>query len=77
MQTEEIRAFIPKNALVTVHGPGFSTDRLTAHWDAEPDLAVHGVSFLLWGLLDMIVDGHFDAVQEPDGYIDALEDALR
>lgn len=72
----EISAFVTRNALVTVHGPDFSTERLTAHWDAEPDLAVHGVPFLLWGLLDMIVDGHFDAVQELDGYIDTLEESL-
>ncbi|MBT1004012.1 magnesium transporter CorA family protein [Paenarthrobacter sp. DKR-5] len=72
----EISAFITRNALVTVHGPDFDTDGLRAHWDAEPDLAAHGVPFLFWGLLDMIVDGHFDAAQELDGCIDALEDSL-
>lgn len=72
----EISAFVTHNALVTVHGPEFDTDKLTAHWDAETDLAQHGVPFLFWGLLDMIVDGHFDAVQELDGYIDALEESL-
>lgn len=72
----EIKAFITTRALVTVHGPHFPVHGLTDRWDAEPDLAVHGVSFLLWGLLDMIVDGHFDAVQELDGHIDALEDSL-
>ncbi|GGI02536.1 CorA family divalent cation transporter [Arthrobacter liuii] len=50
--------------------------QLTAHWDAEPDLTRHGASFLLWGLLDLIVDGHFDTVQELDSRIDALEDVL-
>ena len=72
----EISAFVTHNALVTVHGPEFDTDKLTAHWDAETDLAQHGVPFLFWGLLDMIVDGHFDAVQELDGYIDAIEESL-
>lgn len=72
----EISAFVTSNALVTVHGPDFDTTRLTDHWDAETDLTVHGVPFLFWGLLDMIVDGHFEAVQELDGYIEALEDDL-
>lgn len=76
MSSTEVKAFITKNALVTVHGPDFPTDTLKEHWDGESDLAVHGVSFLLWGLLDMIVDGHFEAVQELDGYIDTLEEAL-
>ncbi len=72
----EISAFVTHNALVTVHGAEFDTDKLAAHWDAETELAQHGVPFLFWGLLDLIVDGHFDAVQELDGYIDSLEESL-
>jgi magnesium transporter len=34
------------------------------------------VSFLLWGVLDFIVDGHFEAVQSLDSEIEALEDLL-
>ena len=40
-------------------------------WD---DLARYGVSFLLWGLLDHIVDGHFEAVQSLDTEIEGLEE---
>jgi magnesium transporter len=76
LKVSEIKAFITKRALVTVHGPDMDPGDLTAHWDAEPDLTVHGTSFLLWGLLDLIVDGHFDTVQELDARIDALEDIL-
>lgn len=76
LKVSEIKAFITKRALVTVHGRDMDPGKLTAHWDAEPDLAVHGASFLLWGLLDLIVDGHFDTVQELDGRIDSLEDVL-
>src|SRR5207302_11471002 len=45
-------------------------------WDANADLAKHGVGFLLWGLLDVIVDGHFDTVQSLDTEIEELEDLL-
>ncbi|WP_285243188.1 magnesium transporter CorA family protein [Pseudarthrobacter sp. fls2-241-R2A-127] len=76
LKIAEVKAFITKRALVTVHGPEMDPGQLTAHWDAEPDLAVHGTSFLLWGLLDLIVDGHFDTVQELDSRIDSLEDVL-
>ena len=47
-----------------------------ARWDASPDLAVHGVAFLLHGLLDHLVDGHFAAVQQLDDGIEQLEDLL-
>ena len=42
----------------------------------DSDRASHGVGFLLWGLLDVIVDGHFDTVQRLDAEIESLEDAL-
>jgi magnesium transporter len=45
-------------------------------WDDSRDLCGHGVSFLLWGLLDAIVDGHFEAVQSLDVEIETLEDLL-
>jgi Mg2+ and Co2+ transporter CorA len=56
---------------------GARVDSLLARWDASKELAKHGVSFLLWGLLDDIVDGHFEAVQSLDGEIEALEDEPR
>ena len=76
LKVSEIKAFITKRALVTVHGADIDPGQLTAHWDAEPDLAVHGTAFLLWGLLDLIVDGHFETVQELDARIDSLEEVL-
>ena len=51
-------------------------DSVLARWDESPELAEHGVAFLLWGLLDDIVDGHFAAVQSLDDEIEALEDLL-
>ena len=35
-----------------------------ARWDNSADLAGHGIGFLLWGLLDFVVDGHFTTVQQ-------------
>jgi magnesium transporter len=76
LHATEVKAFITPRALVTVHPPEFDMDRVVRRWNADPDLAAHGVAFLLWGLLDVIVDGHFDTVQQLDGAIESLEDAL-
>ncbi|GAB2451479.1 magnesium transporter [Conyzicola lurida] len=72
----EIKAFITPNAVVTVHPEGFDLSPVLQRWDANPDLAVNGASFLLWGLLDVVVDGHFDTVQQLDAAIEAHEDLL-
>jgi magnesium transporter len=63
--------------LVTVRkSDQFDIDGVVARWDASPDLAKYGVSFLLHGLLDYVVDGHFTAVQSLDDEIETLEDQL-
>lgn len=73
----EVAVFITSKALVTVRkDEGVAIDSVLARWDDSKDLAEHGVSFLLWGLLDDIVDGHFEAVQSLDTEIEALEDLL-
>jgi magnesium transporter len=73
----ELGAFITRNALVTVRkDEGFDMQGTIDRWDESAELAEHGISFLLWGLLDDIVDGHFDTVQALDSEIEALEDLL-
>jgi magnesium transporter len=77
LATSELSAFIAKSALVTVRDDaGFDVDALVDRWDSSPDLAGQGVSFLLHGLLDLLVDRHFEAVQSLDDGIEQLEDLL-
>lgn len=77
LSTSEVAAFVTPNALVTVRkNDDFDIDRVMARWDNSADLAKQGVGFLLYGLLDYVVDGHFDAVQLLDERIEALEDEL-
>ena len=76
LHSTEVSAFITPRALVTVHPPEFDIGKVAHRFDADEDLARHGVAFLLWGLLDVIVDEHFDTVQQLDGAIESLEDAL-
>jgi magnesium transporter len=72
----EVSAFILKNALVTVHSEHFEMDAVVKRWDDVTDLAGNGVSYLLWGLLDVVVDSQLTAVQAIDTDTDELEDAL-
>jgi magnesium transporter len=77
LQTSEIGVFVTTKALVTVRkDEGVDIKGVLARWDESKDLADNGVSFLLWGLLDDIVDGHFEAVQSLDTEIESLEDLL-
>jgi magnesium transporter len=77
LQTSEVSAFIAPKALVTVRdNPEVDVDALIERWDNSPDLAGQGVGFLLHGLLDLLVDRHFEAVQSLDDGIEELEDLL-
>jgi Mg2+ and Co2+ transporter CorA len=77
LEASEIAVFITDQALITVHKDDrFDIAPVLARWDASPDLAKHGVAFLLYGLLDHLVDGHFTAVQQLDEGIERLEDLL-
>ncbi|MFI6481830.1 magnesium transporter CorA family protein [Nonomuraea sp. NPDC050663] len=73
----ELNVFVTKNALVTVReNDHFDISKVTKHWDHNRDLAKHGVSFLLHGLLDVVVDGHFELVQSFDDRVEELEGRL-
>jgi magnesium transporter len=75
--TSELAAFATPRALITVRKDlGFDVDGVVARWDGSSDLAAHGVGFLLWGLLDFVVDGHFATVQQLDEAMEGLEDLL-
>ncbi len=73
----ELAAFITRQALVTVRkNENFAIDDVTARWDSAGELAKNGVGFLVHGLLDYIVDGHFEVVQSLDAQIEQLEDLV-
>jgi magnesium transporter len=77
LHTAEVSAFITERALVTVRQtPDFDVDELIQRWDGEADLAAYGVAYLLHGLLDLMVDRHFTAVQGLDEELEGLEDML-
>ena len=77
LHVHEVGAFITPRALVTIRkSDSLDVQPLLERWDAGMKLAGSGVAYLLHGLLDLIVDGHFEAVQVLDEQLDALEDVL-
>jgi magnesium transporter len=77
LQLSEISAFITQQTLVTVRKDrAFDMDAVVARWDDSQDLAVNGVGYLLWGLIDHVVDGHFEVVETLDDEIEQLEGLL-
>jgi magnesium transporter len=74
---QEISAFVTDRALITVRKSSSDTAPFVQRWDADAALtAAGGVSFLLYGLLAVVVDGQFAAAQRLDAAMDAIEDAL-
>jgi magnesium transporter len=73
----EIDAFISPRWLITVRkNDRFAIEPVVERWDRSPDLARYGASFLLYGLLDVVVDTYFDAVQAFDDYYDQVSEGI-
>jgi magnesium transporter len=77
LESVELSVFAAPRYLITVRkNPRFDMNEVVQRWDDAGHLAKHGVGFLLWGLLDVVIDGHFETVQQLDDEIEALEDIL-
>ena len=73
----EVDAFINSRWLITVRkDDGFPIEPVMQRWDRSTDLAKFGVGYLLYGLLDVVVDGYFDAVQAFDDYYDEVSEEI-
>ncbi|MCV7001785.1 magnesium transporter CorA family protein [Mycolicibacterium alvei] len=82
LMKHRISAFVLPRGLITVRLPGlngaateFDIGAVSRRFD-ELGGQRHGVGALVHGLLDVVVDGHFEAVEALDDAIDALEDEL-
>jgi magnesium transporter len=75
--TAELSAIVLPSVLVTVREEGcLDGAALVERWEEQPFLLEHGSGALLYGLLDLVVDGHFETVQALDEEIDAIEELL-
>ncbi|MEA2522687.1 MAG: magnesium transporter [Actinomycetota bacterium] len=77
LRETEIDSFVNERWFITVRkDDGFSMEPVLQRWDRSPAMAVNGVSFLLYGLLDVVVDGYFEAIQEFDDYYDEVSETI-
>ena len=80
--TARISIFVLPAAVVTVRRendpaqPVFDIDEVVRRWDDNADLLRKGSPALLHELLDVVVEGHFDAIQQLDDAVESLEDGL-
>ena len=76
LRLARLSAFVLPNALITVRSSdSIDIDRIVNRW-AEDGLTGHGVAALVHGMLDEVVDGHFEVITALDEDIDDLEDLL-
>jgi magnesium transporter len=76
LRLTRVSAFVLPQALVTVHGEDFDTEPVVKAWDDNPDLLEFGAKALLYGLLDVVVDGHLGCLQALDDRVEDAEDRL-
>ena len=80
--TARISIFVLPAAVVTVRHendpakPVFDIDEVVRRWDDNADLLRKGSPALLHELLDVVVEGPFDAIQQLDDAVESLEDGL-
>lgn len=75
LEAPRISAFVLPNALITVRLGDFDMAEVTQRW-ADHGMLKYGVGALVHGLLDVVVDGHFEAIQSLDDEVDQLEEML-
>jgi magnesium transporter len=73
----EMAAFVGRNYLVTVRKePVFDLQKVVERWDAHSELAAEGGGYLLYILLDEIVDGYFSALDLYEDQTEEVEDQV-
>ncbi len=77
LHTSRISAFVLPHGVITVRESArFDMAPVVERWNDDPQLLALGVGALVHGLLDTVVDGHFETIQRLDDAIEGLEDEL-
>ena len=77
LTTTDVVVLVFHRWLVTLRsGPGFRIEGVLEEWDDNADLAHEGVAFLLHGVLDELIDGYLDVLDDLDEEINDVEDDL-
>lgn len=82
LTTSQISAFVLPRAVVTIHaGDRFPVEDVLGRWEDAAEALAHAApsvrtGILVHGLLDVVVDGHFETIQLLDDAVEELEDLL-
>ena len=77
LRTIELNVFIGDTWFVTVHrGHGELMEDVVARWDRARQLAGTSVGSVMYAVLDVIVDGYFDAIDGFERYYDDVADQV-
>jgi magnesium transporter len=77
LTSDEVAVFIGDRWMATVHkGRRDLLDNVSARWGREHKVAQHGVGFLLYGLLDVLLDGYGDVIEDFEQYYDVMADRI-
>ncbi len=77
LHISEIDFFIGDRWVITVRKEnGFDMSQVTERCDRVADLAHTGVAFVVYALLDVVLDGYFDVIEQFDEYYDGVSDEI-
>jgi magnesium transporter len=77
LEETELNAFIHDRWLITVRkDEGFPIEPVMQRCDRSNDMIREGVGFFLYGLLDIVIDGYFEASEVFDAYYDEVSEGL-
>jgi magnesium transporter len=77
VRESELHAIAGDRYLVTLRfSPAFDLRETLARWDRQPELVADGTAFMLYVVVDEIVDGYLDMVEAFEERADELEDQV-
>jgi magnesium transporter len=77
LEKTEINAFINPRWLITVRkDERFPIEPIVQRWDRSANLVAEGVGFLLYAVLDVVIDGYFDTSELFDEFYDKVSEGL-
>ncbi len=77
LSATQVSAFVVPRGVFTVRqSEDFDIVQVVERWDENADLIKYGPKALVYGLLDVLVDGHFVAIESLDDQIEQIEDIL-
>ena len=76
-QTLKLAAFLSKNFLFTIHRESMDAiDNVRERLASDKRLLANGTDFLLYAIVDHMVDAHFPALDKFEECVDSLQDAI-